>query len=272
MPGGGLTTLARLELMRTGKITAVFCTPSYALHMAEVAAEHQIDVGELDVRQLVLAGEPGGSVPAIRERIEKAWKACVFDHAGATEVGPWGYGDLRGQGLYVNEHDFIAEFLSVETGTAGRRGRTGRAGAHQPGPHRQPDHPLSHRRPGAPQLAACRARTGLCFCHGGVLGRADDMMVIRGVNVFPSSVEQILRSFPEVIEYRMTARKSARWINWWSRSKTGWNDPCRWPNELRLAAGAEGRGAHRAAGHAAARRRQRQTFHRRAMQTRQQTR
>ena len=74
--------------------TVIFCTPSYALHLAEVAAEHQIDVGDLDVRQLILAGEPGGSMPAIRGRIEAAWQARVLDHGGATEVGPWGYGDV----------------------------------------------------------------------------------------------------------------------------------------------------------------------------------
>ena len=64
--------------------------------MAEVASEHQFDVAGLDVRTLVLAGEPGGSVPAVRGRIESLWNARVLDHSGATEVGPWGYGDARG--------------------------------------------------------------------------------------------------------------------------------------------------------------------------------
>ena len=209
VPGGGMNTMSRLELLRSVKITAIFCTPSYALHMAEVATDHQIDVGELEVRQLILAGEPGGSVPAIRGRIEKAWKACVIDHSGATEVGPWGYGDLRGQGLYVNEHDFIAEFLSVETGTPAAEGELaelvltnlGRTGS-----------PIIRYRTGdlvrpTWQLAG---ENRFVFLTGGVLGRADDMMVIRGVNIFPSSIEQILRSFPEVIEYRMTARKQRR--------------------------------------------------------------
>ena len=204
VPGGGLNTLARLELLRTAKITVVFCTPSYALHMAEVAGENQMDVGELDVRQLVLAGEPGGSVPAVRKRIEETWKACVLDHSGASEVGPWGYGDLRGQGLHVNEHDFVAEFLSLETGQPAAEGELselvltnlGRAGSpiirYRTSDLVRPSwqHPGDNR---------------FVFLQGGVLSRADDMMVVRGVNIFPSSVEQILRSFPEVIEYRMTA-------------------------------------------------------------------
>jgi phenylacetate-CoA ligase len=236
VPGGGLTTLARLEILRTAKITAIFCTPSYALHMAEVAAEHQIDVGELEVRQLILAGEPGGSVPAIRGRIEKAWKACVIDHSGATEVGPWGYGDLRGQGLFVNEHDFLAEFLSVETGTPAAEGELselvltnlGRAGSPV----------VRYRtsdlvRPSWQRAGSIR----FVFLEGGVLGRSDDMMVIRGVNIFPSSVEQILRSFPEVIEYRMIARKLGEMDHLVVEIEDRLNDPDRVANELRLRLG-----------------------------------
>jgi len=206
VPGGGISTLGRLVLMRTMQCSAVFCTPSYALHMAEVGAEHQIDVGELDVNMLILAGEPGGSVPATRARIESTWQASVLDHSGASEVGPWGYGDVEGRGLYINEHDFIAEFLSVETGTSAAEGQLAELVLTNLG------------RTGSPVV---RYRTGdlvrpswqhggenrFVFLPGGVVGRTDDMMVIRGVNIFPSSVEQVLRSFPEVIEFRMTATK-----------------------------------------------------------------
>ncbi|MEX0979306.1 MAG: phenylacetate--CoA ligase family protein, partial [Pirellulales bacterium] len=184
VPGGGLSTLARLELMRTIQASAILCTPSYALHMAEVGAEHHIDVGVLGVRVLVLAGEPGGSVGAIRGRIESLWQARVLDHGGASEVGPWGYGDADGKGLYINENDFIAEFLSVETGTGAAEGELSEL-------------VLSNlARAGSPIL---RYRTGdlvrpswqhgganrFVFLPGGILSRADDMMVIRGVNIFP---------------------------------------------------------------------------------------
>jgi phenylacetate-CoA ligase len=236
VPGGGLSTLARLELMRTIKATAVLCTPSYALHLAEVAGENQIDVADLDVRRLILAGEPGGSVPAIRERIETVWKARVLDHAGATEVGPWGYGDAEGAGIYVNESDFIAEFLSVETGTAAAEGELaelvltnlGRVGSpvirYRTGDLVRPtwNHPGANR---------------FVFLEGGVLSRVDDMMVIRGVNVFPSSVEQILRSFPEVVEYRMTARKIGEMDHLVVEIEDRLNDPDRVATELRLRLG-----------------------------------
>ncbi|MGD9720325.1 MAG: phenylacetate--CoA ligase family protein [Pirellulales bacterium] len=236
VPGGGLSTLARLELLRSARITVVFCTPSYALHMAEVAGEHQIDVGELDVRQLVLAGEPGGSVPATRERIEKIWKACVLDHAGASEVGPWGYGDLRGQGLHVNEHDFIAEFLAVDTGLPAAEGdlselvltNLGRTGC-----------PIIRYRTRDLVRPSWQhaGENRFVFLDGGVLSRADDMMVIRGVNVFPSSVEQILRSFPEVIEYRMTARTIGEMDQLLVEIEDRLSDPNRVAGELHLRLG-----------------------------------
>jgi phenylacetate-CoA ligase len=236
VPGGGLTTLARLELLRTAKITVVFCTPSYALHMAEVAAEHQIDVSELDVRQLVLAGEPGGSIPATRARLEQTWKACVLDHSGASEVGPWGFGDLRGHGLFINEHDFLPEFLSVETGTLAADGELselvltnlGRAGC-----------PIIRYRTG--DLVRPTWQHGgdnrFVFLRGGVLSRTDDMMVIRGVNVFPTSIEQILRSFPEVVEYRMTVCTVAEMDHLLVEIEDRLNAPDRVAQELQLRLG-----------------------------------
>ena len=236
VPGGGLSTLARLEMIRTTKSTVACCTPSYALHLAEVGAAHQIDVGELGIRVLVLAGEAGGSVPATRARIETAWQAHVVDHAGATEVGPWGYGDNTGGGVFVNEHDFIAEFLNVETGTGAAEGELSELVLTNLG------------RTGSPVI---RYRTGdlvrpswqhggdnrFVYLPGGVLSRSDDMLVVRGVNVFPSSLEQILRSFPELIEYRVTARKLGEMDHLVVEIEDRLNQPDRVATELRLRLG-----------------------------------
>lgn len=208
-PTGGMSTLARLELIRSIKATVVCCTPSYALHMAEIARENQIDVGDLHIRAMVVAGEPGGSIPTVRQQIESFWNARVIDHSGSSEVGPWGYADPERRGLYVNESQFIAEFLSVETGLPAHDGELselvltclGRAGS-----------PVFRYRtadlvrPTWNDDQECR----FVLLSGGVLGRADDMLIIRGMNIFPASIEQILRSFPEIIEYRMTAFKEAR--------------------------------------------------------------
>jgi phenylacetate-CoA ligase len=207
IPGGGMSTLARLELLRTSGATAVCCTPSYALHAADVATENQIDLALLDVRRIIVAGEPGGSIPAVRDRIEAAWNARVIDHAGATEIGPWGYADSDGRGLRIIESEFLPEFFSVETGQPASEGELaelvlttlGRAGA-----------PVIRYRTGdvVRPVWSNGGENHFVLVEGGVLGRTDDMMIIRGVNVFPSSVEQILRSFPEIVEYRMIAHKS----------------------------------------------------------------
>ena len=236
IPGGGLTTLARIELIRTSQATALMCTPSYALHMAESAKEEGIDIRATAVQTIIVAGEPGGSVPAIRHRIETAWDARVIDHAGATEVGPWGYAHPTGRGLHVAESEFIAEFLSVDTGRTAQEGELAELIL------------TTLNRSGCPVI---RYRTGdlvrptwqtdgenrFVLLEGGVLGRVDDMLVIRGINVFPSSVEQILHSFPEVAEYRLIADRVAEMDALTVEIEDRLNDPARVAKELRLRLG-----------------------------------
>ena len=205
-PTGSLSTIARIELIRSIEATIIFCTPSYALHMAEVAQQNEIDLTSSSVKKIIVAGEPGGSIPSIRQRIESSWDAKVIDHSGASEVGPWGYADAEGTGIYVNEAEFAAEFISLATGQPATEGELselvltclGRIGS-----------PVIRYRTGdlvRPQWDT----SGDCnfvLLQGGVLGRTDDMMIIRGVNVFPTSVEKILRGFPEIVEYRLTTFK-----------------------------------------------------------------
>lgn len=206
IPGGGMNTIARLELMRTAQATVLCCTPTYALHLAEVAAEKSFRLADLHLRSIIVAGEPGGSIPTVRARIENAFSATVIDHAGASEIGPWGFADSKRKGLHILESEFIAEFISVETGSPASSEELshlvltslGRNGA-----------PVIRYRTGDLVRPSWTAIDGCNFVHldGGVLSRADDMMIIRGVNIFPRSVEQILHGFPEIAEYRMTAMK-----------------------------------------------------------------
>lgn len=236
IPGGGMGSLARIELLRKSGATALFCTPTYALRLAEVAAENHIDLTASAVKRILVAGEPGGSVPATRERIERAWHAKVFDHAGATEVGPWGYADAEGRGLQVNEAEFIAEFISVATGEAAREGELaqlilttlGRAGA-----------PVIRYRTGdlvRPRWTASGPNR-FVLLEGGVLGRADNMLIIRGVNVYPSAIEQILHGFPEVVEYRLTARKRGELDEVLIEVEDRLNEPARIARELHVQLG-----------------------------------
>ena len=206
IPGGGMDTMARISLLRESQATAVCCTPTYALRMAEVAEDEGMSLTDTTVTRLIVAGEPGGSQPKMRNRIETDWNATVIDHAGATEVGPWGYADQDRRGLHVIESEFIAEFIDPDTEKPVSEGdiaelvltSLGRFGA-----------PVIRYRTGDLVRPSWNAysKNRFVFLDGGVLGRADDMMVIRGMNVFPSSVEEILRGFPEVVEYRITARK-----------------------------------------------------------------
>jgi phenylacetate-CoA ligase len=202
IPTGGMTSLARLQLARSLAATVLVATPSYALHLAEVAEEHKIDLAATPVRLVIVAGEPGGSIPATRARIAERWGAEVLDHAGATEVGPWGVGDRHGGGLDVIETCFHPEFLALETGLPAQPGELaelvlttlGRAGA-----------PVIRYRTGdvvRPTWAAAGDQPWVRL-EGGILGRVDDMLVVRGVNIFPGAIDDIVRSFPEVIEHRL---------------------------------------------------------------------
>lgn len=208
-PAGGMSTAARVELIRSFRAEVLFCTPTYAEHLADQAERDGIDPASTDVRAIIVAGEPGGSLPEVRTRIERRWNARVVDHAGASEVGPWGIPDPEGRGLLVNEAEFIAEFLlpgsesQAEPNEAAELVLTslGRSGSpvirYRTGDLVRPRRDSAH-------------RDGFVLLEGGVLGRVDDMLIVRGVNVFPSSIETIIRSFPEVGEYRLIAfRKGA---------------------------------------------------------------
>lgn len=223
IPGGGMSSEARLKLILSAECTVLCCTPTYALHLANVADELGMDLAsDSAVRRIIVAGEPGGSIAAVRERIETAWGARVVDHSGASEVGAWGFGasvagDVTGEvtdlaaslGLHVIETQFIAECLVFD-----------QAGQARPAVDGELSELVltSLGRRGGP---AIRYRTGdivrgvrehdracrFLWLDGGVLGRADDMLVIRGVNVFPSSIESIVREVDSKAEFRMIATR-----------------------------------------------------------------
>ncbi|MCA9262837.1 MAG: phenylacetate--CoA ligase family protein [Planctomycetales bacterium] len=207
IPAGGLTTLARLDLLRQSGATCVCCTPTYAMRMAQVAADSHFPLAACDVEKIIVAGEPGGSIPAVRDRIETSWNARVYDHSGATEIGPWGFPDVQRTGLHIAETEFIAEFIDQHTGEEASIGSLselvltplGRCGM-----------PLIRYRTGDlvyPVWSHSPDDCRFVLLESGVLGRTDDMVIIRGVNVFPSSIEEIIRSFPEIDEFRVTVRR-----------------------------------------------------------------
>jgi len=198
IPGGGQDTAQRLAAMESLGATAVCCTPSYALHLAEVAREPGIALERLGVRTTVHAGEPGAGIPAVRARIEAAWGARAYDHAGMTEMGAYGFECAAQAGLHVNEAEFIAEVVDPATGRPAAEGELvlsnlGRVGS-----------PLLRYRTGDRVRVArppCACGRTFLRLDGGILGRVDDMLIVRGVNVFPSALEGIVRRFPAVDEF-----------------------------------------------------------------------
>ncbi len=194
IPGGGLRSAARLQVMSDSGATVLCCTPTYAMHLAEVAGEEGIDLRDSKVRRIVVAGEPGGSVESTRRYIESRWPgARVVDHHGMTEVGPVSYGCPARPGvLHVIESSYIAEVIDGELVLT----NLGRHGS-----------PLVRYRTGdfvKPAAAErCECGTWELALEGGIVSRTDDMVVVRGVNVFPSAVEQIMRSAGGVAEYRV---------------------------------------------------------------------
>ena len=202
IPGGGLDTKARLQMLAGAQATVLLSTPTYALRLAEVARETGLDLPTLGIKATIHAGEPGASIPSIRDRIERAWGAACFDHAGATEIGAYGYTCAAQTGLHVIESEFIAEVLDPETGAAANPGDTGKLVLTNLG---RAGWPVIRYRTGDLVKAgghACECGRTFLLLPGGLIGRADDLMVVRGINIYPSSIEAIVRDF-DVDEFRI---------------------------------------------------------------------
>jgi len=205
IPGGGRDSLQRLHLMKELGATAMCCTPTYALRLAEVAQESSFDLSEIPLRTLIHAGEPGANVPATKVRIESVWNAKCYDHAGASEIGAHSFEcEVQPNGTHVTESEFIVEVLNPETlepVPAGEQGELiitnlGRIG-----------YPVIRYRSGdlvVLNQQKCTCGRSFARFEGGVIGRADDMVVVRGVNIFPSAVENLVRQCESVEEFRIT--------------------------------------------------------------------
>ena len=207
VPGGGMSSEARLAIIDAVGATVVCCTPTYALRLAEVAAEKaggQASLVRGSVRVLIVAGEPGGSITATRERIETSWGARVIDHHGLTEVGPISFECWESPGfLHLNECEYICEVLD----DAGRAMPDGQPGELVVTTLGRTASPVIRYRTGdlvVRRRELCRCGRTLARLEGGILARADDMVTIRGANVYPAAVEAVVRRFSEVAEYRVT--------------------------------------------------------------------
>ena len=198
IPAGNGDSQRQIDTILDYGVNAIFATPSFAAHLTEVAAEMGRDLRKSKLKTIMVGGEPGGGVPGTRERIEKNWGAKTYDCYGMIEFQPAAWETATQNGLVIAEDFCFAEVLDPATlqpvpdGTPGVlvlthidkqacplvRWYTG-------------DIVVRDSRPGP---------DGRTFGRlvGGVKGRADDMLVIRGVNLFPSAVEEVLRSIPGI--------------------------------------------------------------------------
>jgi phenylacetate-CoA ligase len=200
---GGMTSVQRLKTIAEVGATALWCTPTYALRLLEVAIEQRLESALDSVERVLCTGEPGASLPAVRSRVEEGFGASCVDHAGLTEAGPFGHPCPDGHGLHVDESEFVCEILDDDlqatppnergelvitplnrTGFPVLRYRTGDIVVNSPG--------------------RCPAGHEGRWLPGGIVGRTDDMVVIRGMNVYPSAIEEAVRNIDSSGEFRIT--------------------------------------------------------------------
>lgn len=198
--GGAQDSYQRLRNLIELQATVLCCTPSYALHLAEVSRKENIDLKKSAVSKIIVAGEPGGSVAGTKARIEEIWGARLFDHTGATEIGAHGM-TCQGQcGVHLNEGEFLIEVIDPLTLKPADEGELVITNLDRIGSpvlrYRTGDHVRINR-------DTCECGRTFVRMEGGIIGRIDQMLIIRGVNIFPSSLESIVRSFPRVQEFRV---------------------------------------------------------------------
>lgn len=204
VPGGGMSSYQRAKAIIAYDISVLISTPSYALYLAEVAEQEDIDLANSNVNITIHAGEPGASLPSYRQRLESAWGARSFDHAGSTEVGAWGFTCQRQDGLHVNEGEFICEVIDPATGEPAQEGELvmtnlGRTGM-----------PIIRYRTGDKvklDTQPCECGRTFIKLENGVIGRIDEVLNVRGINVFPSALEDSVRRFSEVSEFTVDVHR-----------------------------------------------------------------
>ena len=214
IPVGTGNTERLMTAIRLLRPTAAVMTPSYAVHLAEWAAERKFELRGSSVRRLLVAGEPGGGEPALRARLEEAWGAKVTEAMGIGDIGVSLWGECEEQcGMHLGARGFVhAEMIDPESGAPvamadGARGEL----------------VLTHLRHQAAPLLRFRTRdhvemwTSACRCGRTAprlrcIGRTDDMLIVRGVNVFPSAIREVVNGFAPAVSGVIMVKPSSAGI------------------------------------------------------------
>ena len=206
---GGMKTEQRVDALLTYPITVLGCTPSYALHLADLAGKSGINLSQqARIRISWHTGEAGAAIPGVKKKIEEAYGCRCFDFLGSTEIGPWGFNCEFQSGLtHVNEDWAYPEVLDLVTDDPvgpGQRGELVLTNL-----ERKANPFLRYRSRDIVQVAdrKCPCGRTLFALEGSVLGRLDDMKKVRGIIVYPSKIEEIVRGFKEVEEFQAVFKR-----------------------------------------------------------------
>jgi phenylacetate-CoA ligase len=214
IPVGSGNTERLMTAIDLLKPTVAVLTPSYALHLAEWARERGMDLAKSSVKRVMVAGEPGGGEPAMRAKLERAWGASVTEAMGIGDISVslWGECEQK-QGMHFSGRGFVhIELIDPETGAAkpiadGAEGEL----------------VLTHLVNRSAPLLRFRTRdhvrlnVGRCACGRAsprvrCIGRTDDMLIVRGVNVFPSAVREVVNEFAPAVAGFVVIRPRAKGI------------------------------------------------------------
>jgi phenylacetate-CoA ligase len=211
IPAGTGNTEGLLKAVELLRPEAVVLTPSYAAYLVEAAAEGGLDLSQSSVERVLVAGEPGGGEPAFRVKLEAGWGASVTEAMGIGDIGPSLWGECEEQtGMHLGARSFVhAELVDPETGTS-RPLEDGASG----------ELVLTHLRHRAAPLLRFRTRdhvevrTSTCPCGRTAprircVGRTDDMLIVRGVNLFPSAVREVVGAFAPAVSGHIVVRPQA---------------------------------------------------------------
>ena len=201
--------LAAVELLRADTLAL---TPSYALHIAEKAAERGVDLAGSSVKRLLVAGEPGGGEPALRARLEEAWGADVTEAMGIGDIAVSLWGECSEKnGMHFSGQGFVhVELIDPDTGEAvpmtdGAEGELVYTHLrHQAAPllrFRSRDHVVVH-------VGACAC--GRTAPRVRCIGRTDDMLIVRGVNLFPTALREIVNEFQPAVSGVISVRPARK--------------------------------------------------------------
>jgi phenylacetate-CoA ligase len=211
IPVGTGNTERLLRAVELLEPEAVVLTPSYAAHLIETAAERGVDLRDSSVQRVLVAGEPGGGEPAFRASLEEGWGARVTEAMGIGDIGISLWGECEEQdGMHLGARGFVhPELVDPETGSVLRL-EDGASGElvlthlrHRAAPllrFRTRDHVVVRMRPCPCGRTGPRVRC---------IGRTDDMLVVRGVNVFPSAVREVVSEFEPRVSGQVRVRPNA---------------------------------------------------------------